>query len=193
MTLTAYAARRKVSKMAVSKAVSSGRLVASVGRDARGRPQIIDADLADREWTAKTDLSKAPTYVKERAEQRAAEPAPPRVDPFGHLPRLEEPADPGAPRSAHAEMTLSEASTIEKVWKAKAAELKYRQDAGELVPAKDVAHRLEDVFHGCRTKLLGVPSRARQALPHLTVADIGVLENLVREALEDLASAGGVA
>ena len=33
-------------------------------------------------------------------------------------------------------------------------------------------------------------SDARQQLPHLTAADVGVLENLIRESLEDLASKG---
>jgi hypothetical protein len=40
---------------AVAKAVASGRLVRSVGRDEQGRPLILDADLADREWASATD------------------------------------------------------------------------------------------------------------------------------------------
>lgn len=66
-------------------------------------------------------------------------------------------------------------------------ELELRQKSGELVEAKGIETRLVDVFTKCRTKLLGIPSRARQALPHLTVADIGTIEELIREALEDLA------
>ncbi|QRK06699.1 hypothetical protein JQX13_42595 [Archangium violaceum] len=69
-------------------------------------------------------------------------------------------------------------------------ELEVRERKAELVPAADVRGKLEDVFRRCRTKLLGVPSRARQLLPHLTVADIGEFDRLIREALEDLAGEG---
>jgi phage terminase Nu1 subunit (DNA packaging protein) len=88
------------------------------------------------------------------------------------------------------EVTASDASTREKHWKAKLAELKYKTEAGELVPASLVDKRLRDVFTQCKTRLLGVPTRARQALPHLTGADVGVLEALVREALSELADGG---
>jgi phage terminase Nu1 subunit (DNA packaging protein) len=179
MSQRAYGKRRGVSHVAVQRAVNSGRLRASVNEDG----QIVDPDLADREWDAATDLSKAPGYVRERAAARAA-PAP-AFDVVGVIgPETD------APPSARAGMTLAEASAVEKVWKARQAELNYRQDAGELVPARDVDAKLQDVFRTCRTKLLGLPSRARQALPHLTVADLGTIENLVREALEELASGG---
>jgi phage terminase Nu1 subunit (DNA packaging protein) len=39
-----------------------------------------------------------------------------------------------------------------------------------------------------RTKLQGVPTRAKQRLPHLTVADVAVLDSLIREVCEELAS-----
>jgi hypothetical protein len=172
--------------MAVSRAVQSGRLKASVIRDVMGQPKIADPDLADREWEAGTDLTKAPAYVKERADNPpptfVSELAPPRDPSRGGRP-------PGTAPAASAEgMTLSEASAAEKLWKARMAELQYREKAGELVNAKDVSMRLEGVFTTCRTRLLGVPSRARQAIPSLTVADITALEDLVREALEELAA-----
>ncbi|CAM3200322.1 hypothetical protein G4177_03105 [Corallococcus sp. ZKHCc1 1396] len=85
------------------------------------------------------------------------------------------------------ELSSNEAERIKTYWQARQAELDYRQEAGELVPARDVRSKLEDVFRTCRTHLLGVPSSARQALPHLTASDVGTLENLVREALEELA------
>lgn len=83
-----------------------------------------------------------------------------------------------------------EAKAEKEHWQAKLAELKYKEAAGELVEAAKVKQKLQDVFMGARAKLLALPSRARQSLPHLNIGDITVIENLVREALEDLAEKG---
>jgi hypothetical protein len=182
LTLRAYAKHRGVSAMAVSRAVKSGRLRKCVLRDAHGRPEgVSSAELADREWEEATDLSRAPGTVKEAAAKRAARAgAPP--DPGGG--GGEEPPRPGDPNN----LSLAAETAREKYWKANHAELEYRERLGQLVEAKDVAKTLADVFATCRTKLLAVPIRARQALPHLTAQDVAALENLVREALEELAN-----
>lgn len=74
--------------------------------------------------------------------------------------------------------------------KAGLAEVKLRERLGELVVAAEVQANLEDVFARCRTKLLGVTSRLRQQLPHLTGPDLELVDSLLREALEDLAENG---
>lgn len=176
MSCAAYAKRRGVTAMAVSAAIRKGRLKESVRRNRAGVPKITDPELADREWDANTDLTRAPTYVKERAGKRDAAPAPQNR---GGRPPAKDDGDKTP--------SLSDAAAAEKHWRAKLAELQYREKAGELVEVKEVAAKLVDVFTQCKTKLLGIPSRARQQLPHLTAADVGTLEELVREALEELA------
>ena len=177
--MRAYARHRGCSHPAVLNAIKSGRLRDSV-RDGK----IVDVALADREWARNTVLAEAPVYVREReaAREVAATRAPADAAQPAPLPADVPPA---------AELSSNEAARIKTYWQARQAELDYRQEAGELVPAGDVRARLGDVFRTCRTKLLGLPGRLRQALPHLTHADQEVAENLVREALEDLA-AGGV-
>ena len=184
MSLRDYARRRGVSPMAVSRAVTAGRLTKSVVRDAKGDPKIADADLADREWEATTDYSRAPGTVKERAaaerldgahgtvagRKSAARPRPAVVDD-------------GMPE----ELSLAEESAKEKHWKARIAELEFRERSGELVDAKAMEAKLADMFTTVRTKLLGLPTRAKQQLPHLTASDVTLLDSLVREALEGLA------
>lgn len=195
ISCAAYARRRGCSTMAVSRAIARGRLVQSVVRDARGDPKITDPELADREWEASTDLSKAPGYVRERAEGISAPPsvAPPDAPPSAAVPPRPAPRvvppppepegeDPDAPPG----LSLALESAREKHWKAKIAEQEFREREGELVEARMVELKLSGVYSQVRTKLLGVPSRARQALPHLTAGDVAVLEDLVREALEDL-------
>lgn len=169
MSLRAYALRRGVSVQAVSMAIKNRRLVKSVVR-VHGQPKIADPVLADQEWKAATDLSRAPGYVKQRGNPAGVSP-PDSVN--GKAPK------PGS-------LSLADASAIEKTWRSKLAELEYQKKKGEVLLAADIEQRLTDVILRSRTKLLGIPSRARQQLPHLTVADIGVLEAIVREALEEV-------
>jgi hypothetical protein len=49
-SLRAFARRLGHDESAVRKAVRSGRLAKSVGRDARGKPVIVDVALATKEW-----------------------------------------------------------------------------------------------------------------------------------------------
>lgn len=167
LSLRAYARRRGVSPEAVSKAIQVGRLRESVVR-VRGAPKIRDPDLADREWAASTDLTRAAADIARRADRPAGEPG------------------------AGDDLVLSEELAREKHWKANLAELEYRERKGELVEAKDVAKKLTDIIAICRGKLLGIPTRLRQSLPHLSVQDVAKAEELVREALEDLAGMGEV-
>jgi hypothetical protein len=73
-------------------------------------------------------------------------------------------------------------------WKTKKMELDYRRAAAELVNAADMQAAMADAFSTVRTKLLGVPSKAKQRLPHLTLDDLATLEEIVRESLETIAS-----
>ena len=172
MSLRSYATRRGVSAMAVSNAVKTCRLVKSVVR-VKGQPKIRDAELADREWDASTDLSKAPAYVKERADARAGTTTRSPPPPDGH--------------EVFLGMSLSEASAAEKVYKAQLAEIDLAERRGELIAVAELEARLVTLFASCKTKLLGIPSRARQADPTLSSVQVAIVESLVREALEDLA------
>lgn len=67
------------------------------------------------------------------------------------------------------------------------AELELERERGRLVAARDVARGIADMIIACRAKLLGVPSRAKQAMPELTSEQVDVIDSLVREALEELA------
>lgn len=172
--------------MAVSEAIKNGRLVKSVVRNEFDQPKIADPDLADREWEANTDSTKRMNAAggvdpmfgtatlgapipPERFEDDDGEPVPPK----------RELDDSGAETVASATQRL-------KAAQADLAELKFKEAARELVPARDVEARLVSVFTSCKTRLLAIPSRARQALPHLTNADVASIETLVREALEEL-------
>lgn len=200
MSLREYAQHRAelglvgTSATAVSKAIKRGRLVRSVVRDHRGEPKIADAALADREWAEGTDHSKAPASVKERAAAGAGAPVsvPRPPAPVAVLPPPSSvPGSDGGGEEIEVpeSLSLSVESAREKFWKAHLAALDYRKRAGELVEVKDLEGKLTELFAGCQKKLLGVPSRARQQDPTLTAAHLALFDELIREALEDLAAA----
>lgn len=170
LSLRQFAKQVGVTVNAVSVAVKHGRLKASVLVENGVCRGIVDIPLAHMEWTKNSDISKAPPRIREKAaeRQRALEGDETTAGPSGE--------------------SLQEASATAKFWDARLKELKYREAAGELVEASQVERKLVEVFTACRTKLLAIPTRARQDLPHLTVPDMAVFEGLIREACEDLAA-----
>lgn len=92
-----------------------------------------------------------------------------------------------APASVDPDDTsLANAAARAKHWEAQSKELKYRQEAKELVLAAEVEAEWAKILGEIRTKLLGVPTRVKQAAPHLAVADVVLVENLIREALQGI-------
>ena len=76
---------------------------------------------------------------------------------------------------------IAAASAKEKHWRAKKAELDYKRAASELVDAKEISARFVELITTSRTKLLGLPSKAKAQLPHLTIDDLNMLDAIVRE------------
>ena len=177
MSCAAFAREIGVSKMAVSIAIRDRRLLNSVTYDNAGNPKIADPDLARKEWAANTSLG----HVHRSPEHAAAAASRGRwVDVSAPIPgevegdATQEPDAGASPqqRKAH--------------WEALIAERKLRETAGELVPAAEVEAALTETFTTCKTRLLAIPSRAKQEIPALTLDQLAVLERLVREACEEL-------
>lgn len=165
--------------MSVTLAIRAGRLVRSVVRDEHGQPKISDPALADQEWEASTDAQKRMNAAG------GVDRAPPAPRPVGEITNTDGWNPPGA--APPGELSLASAAARSKHWEAELRELKFREAAGELVPAADVRRRLVDEITASKTFLLALPSRCAQAMPHLTATDLGTIENLVRESLENLA------
>src|SRR6185503_3692478 len=136
LSLRAYAAHRKSqgfaggSLQAVQRAIQGQRLVESIV-SIDGVKKVADPELADREWVANTDLSRAPASVKDLAGF----------------------SDDSA-GGEQQQSPLVVASAREKHWKAELAELDYRKRAGELVPADDVETAWSELCATLRSKFL---------------------------------------
>lgn len=208
ISLTDYAKRRGVSTVSVSKAVARGRLSASVGRTDRGQPTIVDADLADREWLANTRpriLSRTPPrlpdppLVEEKPGQVAAD-APnlrqrtPSPKQSGDENSSKLVVDAGASPAAdtvpdyHVSHAIREAAAARReAAQAEIAELDLAERKGELVEVEEARSAMISKFTIVRTLILGVPSRAAQRMPMVATELVPVLDELLREALSELA------
>lgn len=204
ISLTEYAAHRGVSKMAVSKAVESGRLRDSVVRDDSGAPKIRDVELADREWAANTRPRARPAQDQRHTGQppaaqavgAAAEPTPPRLPPAPEPRAKQAPAAPARsdlepPPDYQESRARREAAEARRASaNADMAELDLLERRGELVPAEQARADVQSLLTTVRTKLLAVPSRVAQRCPELALQIVPLLDQAIREALEELAGAG---
>lgn len=93
-------------------------------------------------------------------------------------------------RAPAAQFSLVAEQARERHWKANLAELEYKERAGELVSKAAARAGAVEKFAAVKTKLLALPSRIRQRLPRLTAAEVQLIDDLVRQALEDLADGG---
>lgn len=65
-------------------------------------------------------------------------------------------------------------------------ELHIRERRADLVDRRKVEIRFATRVVTARTKLLALPTRMKQRVPHLTTADLALVEEIIREALEEL-------
>jgi len=170
---SSYARHRGVSPEAVRKAIESGRLDQSIVI-IRGKPKVRDIELADREWAANTRPSR-PT--RSRSGGVAAE--------------VEvEPEDVPDPDISYAEARRRrEIETWRQARiKREADDLDLQVKRGELLPIEEARATVIDAYTIVRTRLLGVPVRCKQRIRKLSPADVAAIDELIREALEQLAA-----
>lgn len=72
--------------------------------------------------------------------------------------------------------------------KANLLELQRKTQEGLLLRREDVEQATGKAVNMARTKVLGVPSRAKQQIPHLSAEEVELLRELLREALEELSA-----
>jgi hypothetical protein len=191
ISLREYAKRRGVSVEAVSKAITAGRLAACVVKVGRA-PKIADPELADREWDANT----RPRVDQPSAHARIR-PTPRRALPDVHDPEPAEAVDAADIRDIvvpdyFISRALREAAAARRAAAlADIAELDVQVRKGELVAVDEARGDVIERFTVVKTKILGVPSRVKQRLPHVSADDVRVIDDFLREALEELADGIG--
>lgn len=177
-----------VTKEAVYAAIRTNRL--SVVRTADGR-ELVNSSTMREEWqrntqkrigrgpkppagtTAFTPLR--PGEVEARLSRGAAKAS--SSSPDSHLARTREVIpdyDESRARTEHL--------------KAELLELERQQKEKILVKAEEIEAKWVEIITLARTKLLGIPTKAKQRIPDLDTDAIGILDDIVRETLEDLST-----
>ena len=103
-------------------------------------------------------------------------------DGLDHPPRGMEPdPDPNSYASSRArrEATL-----------ANMAQMDYDLKMGVLVNAVEIREQISKLHTEAKTRLLGVASKCKARLPQLSAIDVSIIEDLIREALGEIANAG---
>lgn len=184
-----------VSGEAIRKAIKAGRIPAHmVGEKAlssgRKVPIIADADGARVAFLGNTDPTQRREGARVGAGKKAAN-AEARGDHEAaerHRRELQE-DDPPATADDEELPSIAASRQISEAYKAKMARLEYEQEAGKLVDAEEFRAKFSTMVTTARTRLLGVPSKAKGRIPHLAIDDIAILNELIREALDEVAGA----
>lgn len=72
--------------------------------------------------------------------------------------------------------------------KAELLELERKQKEKSLVKADEIESKWVEIITIARTKILGIPTKAKQRIPDLDTDAITLLDDIVRETLEDVAA-----
>ena len=147
----------------------------------QAKPLRVDGDLLVSEYLARVAPHQAearqPAAKRERPAPVDATPGPPRRHP------AQLPSD--APEDLP-DYTISRARS--EYEKANLLELDRKTKEGLLLRREDVELAWGSAVNITRTRLLGVPSTAKQRIPHLEVEEVELLTTLIREALDELAA-----
>jgi len=153
------------SRGSIYRKINSNELETVPGPD--GSP-LIERDRLEQRWAAIT-RSKANSPSPERraivSSERKKPPPPPEELPAYNDSR------------ARAEFE-----------KANLLELQRKTQEGLLLRREDVELAWGQAVNITRTRLLGVPSTAKQRIPHLEIEEVELLTTLIREALDELAA-----
>ncbi len=179
ITVGLAAKELRVSRTAVYNAVKTGRLTCTEAADGT---LLVDSETMRSEWDAKTQR-RIGRGIHQQTRSREQKPLRPREIRMGlATPEI------SATKEAIPDYDDSRART--EHLKAELLELDRQQKLGRLVPVEDVEKRWVEIIVQARTKLLGLPTKAKQRIPDLDVDAIGTLDEIVRETLEELAAQG---
>ena len=143
----------------------------------QAKPLRVDGDILVAEYLAKV------SPIQAEAEQPRAKREAPIAS--AERPKLPSQLPPDAPDELP-DYTISRARSEHE--RANLLELERKTKEGLLLRREDGEQSWAAAVNITRTKLLGIPSVAKQRIPHLELSEIELLTTLIREALSELAA-----
>lgn len=173
-----------VTSEAVYAAIRTNRL--SVVRTGDGRELVNSATMRE-EWERNTQKRigrgpKPPAGTIERTPLRPGE-----AEAKQHTPAPPPPPSDLA-RTTEIVPDYNESRARTEHLKAELLELERKQKEQILVKSEDVEAKWVEIITLARTKILGIPTKAKQRIPDLDTDAISLLDDIVRETLEDIAA-----
>lgn len=168
------------SRGSLYRKIKTGDLPTEPGPDGT---RLIEREGLEELWS---QISRRPVDKEPKLRSAAVRQAPREAKPAGAPPPRRPRADDGEVPDYNDERARHERE------KRLLAELARQEKERELLRREDVEQAWGRAVNLARTRLLGVPSTAKQRIPHLEVEEVELLTGLIREALEELA-AGEVA
>ena len=191
ISIREFSRRIGVSDTAVHKGLRSGRVVLS--EDKRTGRKGLMWPQSQQDWLANTDGMKRSHVGSQGSPRRAGDDPVVRLVTSGNgggSRPLAGPVDDVEPQGTGARLKApdyAQSRAIREAYQARLAKLEYEQRAGKLVDAEQVASAWVQIATTTKTKVMGLPSKAKQAIPSLTLEQVAALERLCRDALEELA------
>lgn len=189
------AARRLgLSDTAIRKGVKAGRVSAPTGDGVA----LLDWPKVRDEWLANSDTSKR-SHVGSRGSSRRKDapvvklPTSDRMDEAPDLPdmvgdasEMDGAASTG-PKSGR-DANYAKARAAREFYAANLAKLEYEQKTGKLVGADEAVAAWQKHITAAKTRIMGIPASCKSRYADLPLAAIAIIEQVCREALEDLAN-----
>jgi hypothetical protein len=194
ITQAEFARLAGVSRSAVKQAINNALITAVVEQGGKilidknaGLQQYQSNSRRQRKPKAATPVPATPadgTGLELLSWGQAPSELPTDNAPTNPEPQQPEPAKPS--REALPEYGKSRARS--EYEKANLLELQRKTQEGLLLRREDVELAWGGAVNITRTRLLGVPSTAKQRIPHLEIEEVELLTTLIREALDELAA-----
>jgi hypothetical protein len=152
----------------------------------RARPLLLDADILLDEYLAR--VAPFQSEAKQPTAKRAQQPAKPRPSRTPAPDLADDDLDAEPDIDDDKVPNFNDERALHEREKRLIARMERKKEANKLLPREEVGQAWDAAVNITRTVMLGVPSKAKQRIPHLTPDEVAVLMDLIREALSGLAA-----
>jgi phage terminase Nu1 subunit (DNA packaging protein) len=163
-----YARHRGISRVAVSKAIKDGRISSEVGPNGK---KGVFVEKANSQWAANTKKF-AKAQVEAVVDEVAKE-----VEQVVFNAGLDSDS-----------LSYNDVRIRKEKIQADLLQLKLDELSGDLVPAKDIEKEWANIATKVKTKVLGISSKMKQRYANLSIEQYDYLDQLSREALEEISN-----